>query len=313
MDIQCKRLGYDGPITLELANPDSGFRLLNNVLSAKATAVKPIILWNSEKKVGDLLTLRIIGRATAPGVTLTSTVGTSATVRAKSPQLAYAPAWQDGRFSVVAAKAAAAFFNVDAPTEAVYLAQQVGQTSFALNVKDKHKDFKTPITIVGDALPVGYTLAIKQDKDKYNVTLSGPKEAAEGPVAIKLVCFGDLKGRGRMVSKEIKLAVVNPLRISAVANGPLVPGQTQKVKVSLNRRGSDKQPVTVKWSNLPAGVSSPDFTLTAEQNEMEVELTAAADAKVGTYADLTVDAVSKYAGTAISAKSDKVTLEVKAP
>ena len=54
-------------------------------------------------------------------------------------------------------------------------------------------------------------------------------------------------------------------------------------------------------------------TLAADQNEIEVELSAAADAAVVKFEQLAVTATSKYAGTDISVESPAAVLEVKAP
>jgi hypothetical protein len=86
------------------------------------------------------------------------------------------------------------------------------------------------------------------------------------------------------------------------------------VKVTLARRGDDKQPVDVKFKALPAGVTAPEkTTLAADQNEIEIELTAAADAAVAKFDQLVAVVTSKYAGVDITVESAPVALEVKAP
>jgi hypothetical protein len=89
---------------------------------------------------------------------------------------------------------------------------------------------------------------------------------------------------------------------------------TQKVKFTLTRKGDDKQPVDIKFKALPAGVTAPEkTTLTAEQNEIEIDITAAADAAPVKFETLVAVATTKYAGTDITVESPAAVLEVKAP
>jgi hypothetical protein len=120
---------------------------------------------------------------------------------------------------------------------------------------------------------------------------------------------------GRSVqSGDVRLNVVTPLALALAPAGPLAPGGTQKVKLTLTRRGDDRQPVDVVFKALPPGVTAPEkTTLAADQNEVEVELTAAADAPAMNFAGLVAAAASKYAGVDIAAESPAVALEVKAP
>lgn len=87
-----------------------------------------------------------------------------------------------------------------------------------------------------------------------------------------------------------------------------------KVKVSVVRRGDEKQAIELKFKALPPGVTGPEkIVLAPDQNETEVELAAAADAGVTKFDQLAVSATTKLAGQDIAVDSPKVALEVKAP
>ena len=138
---------------------------------------------------------------------------------------------------------------------------------------------------------------------------------AEGLHTIRYFAFAEMgvNGRGTQ-SGDIRLNVITPLAVAVAPAGPIVQGQKQKVKLTLTRRGDDKQPVDLKFKALPAGVTAPEkTTLAADQNEIEVELSAAADAAVVKFEQLAVTATSKYAGADISVESPAAVLEVKAP
>ena len=94
-------------------------------------------------------------------------------------------------------------------------------------------------------------------------------------------------------------------------------GKKQKVKLSVTTtapEGAKPQAVTLTFKGLPAGVTGPgQITITAGAGkvELDVELSAAADAKVGKFDGLIVVARSKYLGKDVSVESPAVQLEVK--
>ena len=206
---------------------------------------------------------------------------------------------------------AAPLFDTALAAPAVSFPRRIGQAKFTLKLERKHKDFKAGVTMLLSGLPGGFQAAVKADKDNYNVTLTGPKDAAEGRVTWRLVSYGELGGRGQIVARDIPIDIVEPLAATIAPAGPLAAGKTQKARISLVRKGDDKQPVTVKFTKLPAGVTADEsYTIAADQHEIEVELTAAADAAVGKFEALTVEAASKYAGQDLSVTSAPAVLEV---
>ena len=67
-----------------------------------------------------------------------------------------------------------------------------------------------------DELPVGtkvtaanarFTSAIKPDKDVYQVTITGPKDAAPSQHKLRLVAYGEFKGSGQVLPLELPLVV----------------------------------------------------------------------------------------------------------
>ena len=76
---------------------------------------------------------------------------------------------------------------------------------------------------------------------------------------------------------------------SAVASNALyrrnlAKGQTLKTKIAVDRNPAYAGPITLTFQNLPKGVTAAAAMIAAGQNEVEVELTAAADAAAGTAA-----------------------------
>jgi hypothetical protein len=48
---------------------------------------------------------------------------------------------------------------------------------------------------------------VKADKDTYNITLTGPKDAAPGKHTIRLVSYGEFKGTGQVLITEVPVEI----------------------------------------------------------------------------------------------------------
>lgn len=269
---------------------------------------------------GELAELRIVGRADDTGRNTTATMTTTAQLRTARPQTAYPPAWHDGVLLVSALAERNSFYTVTADRTEVNFPRLVGETKLTLAMKRTDEKFKdTPLVVMPLGLPAGISAEIKRNgngpEETYDIVLKGAKEMPEASHTFRYLAFGELGTNGRTVqSGDIRLNVITPLAVAAAPAGPLVQGQKQKVKLTLSRRGDDKQPVDLKFKALPPGVTAPEkTTLAPDQNEVEVELSAAADAAPVKFEQLVAVATSKYAGADITVEGQAVALEVKAP
>jgi hypothetical protein len=96
LDVQCQRLGYDGPITLAVDSPRLGWQVSSNVIPEKANEVKLKVTAPADFAAGELATIRIAGRGEADGLGIDGMMATTAALRTVRPQMAYPPSWQDG-------------------------------------------------------------------------------------------------------------------------------------------------------------------------------------------------------------------------
>jgi len=320
LDVQCQRAGYDGPIRLATDSPRSGWQLFNAVIPAKANEARLYVVAPFDWSAGEIAPLSIVGTADANGREFTARMATTVQLRTARPQTPYPPAWHDSTVFVSATAAKPAFYSVVANKSEVNFPRLVGQAQLKLDfarLDDKFKD--VPLTVLPLGLPAGITAEVKRNgngpKETYDIVFKGTKDQAEGQHTVRYFAFAEYANSGRAVlSGDIRLNVITPLSIAAAPAGPLVQGQKQKVKLTLTRRGDDKQPVDVKFKSLPAGVTAPDkTTLAADQNEIEIELSATADAATAKFDQLIAVATSKYADADITALSPAASLEVKAP
>lgn len=320
LDVQCQRFAYDGPITLGVESSRLGWQVFNNVIPAKANEARLYVVVPLDFSPGELAELRIVGRADESGRGITATMATTVQLRAARPQTPFPPAWLDGAILASALAEQGSFYTVTADKTEVNFPRLVGETKVTLALKRTDAKFKdTPLVVMPLGLPAGITPEIKRNgngpDETYDITLKGPKDLAEGIHTFRYFTFAEVATDGRSIqSGDVRLNVITPLGIAAVPAGPLVQGQKQKVKLTLSRRGDDKQPVDLKFKSLPAGVTAPEkTTLAADQNEIEVELSAAADAALMKFDQLIAIATSKYAGADLTVESSAVALEVKAP
>ncbi|MCH8922884.1 MAG: PPC domain-containing protein, partial [Planctomycetes bacterium] len=320
--VECVRTGYNGPITLSLVGAAKGTELYNNVIPQGG---KNVSLWLSlpaEAKQGDFRSLRIVGTATIDGKQITAAVGTEALLRAKWPQMTTIPASLSGSLAVVVGPAVKPLFEISVSPKQIQFARTLAVGQFKVPLKRLNKEFKEPLQVVLEGLPAGVTYKVsKQGKGKdehYRVDLAGPKDIAEGEHKIRVIGLGAAKGQGyRVVLADVAFRTVTPLSVTVAPAGPIAPGKKQKVKVSLTTAAADgakPQAVVLSFKGLPAGVTGPGqiaITAGAGKVELEVELSAAADAKVGKFDGLIVVAQTKYLGKDVSLESPAVQLEVK--
>lgn len=312
IDVQCSRYGYEGPIRLRLENGGS-IQLLNDVIPEKAAEVKTTLVLPPDLPAGQLRAMRIVGTALVEGREVVRTVRTAPLVRTKLPSLSYPPAWRDGLLMLGTTAKVDPFYRTTVDKPVIRFPRQVGQAEFTLTLERKHQDFKAAISVLHAPLPSGFSLAVKQENDTYKATLTGPKELPEGWAMLELTAYGEM-GRGQASVHRLPIEVIEPLAVAITPAGPLVAGQSQKIKIRVVRKGDDRQPVSAKFVALPPGVSAAsEFLIPAEQDELDVDLTAAPDAAAVKFEQLNLEASTKYAGQDVRATSGLATLEVTRP
>ncbi len=205
--VQCNRQGYDGPVALTLEGAAPGYRLLNPTIPAQAKEHRLLLGVPAEAKPGDLHAIRLVGTAVVGDVPRAAVVGTLATLRTKQPQLAFPPAWQNGLVLIAVGGELPPFFATKPSGPSAAFNRESGQAQVSLTLERSNAEFKEGLTVLVEGLPDGFTAAVANDKDTYNVTITGPKDAADGTHAIRLVSYGEFKGQGLLAVNEIPLEV----------------------------------------------------------------------------------------------------------
>ncbi|HLJ11283.1 MAG TPA: hypothetical protein VKU82_08840, partial [Planctomycetaceae bacterium] len=95
------------------------------------------------------------------------------------------------------------------------------------------------------------------------------------------------------------------------AGGKLAKGQTLKIKVVAERNPAYGGPITLTLQNLPKGVAASAAMIAAGQNEVEVTLTAAADAATGEVKNIIVQGDGMNGNAKLTAASPANVLNVQ--
>jgi hypothetical protein len=320
LDVTAARNGYDGPIRLNVESTRSGWQVMNNVIPTKAAEVKLYVIPPADWDLAEIAPLRVVGQATEQPEIATATMSTVTQLRLAKPAMIYPPAWLDGLILVSGKVDKADFYTLAQTKPEVTFLRQIGQSQLTLAMQRTNAAFKdVPLTVVVPKTPAGLSAEVKRNgngpAETYDIILKGAKDIPAGRHTLRYFTYAELTGNGQCVlSNDVVVNIVDPLAVTVAPAGPIVAGQKQKVKLAVIRRGDDRQAVELKFKALPPGVTGPEkIALTADQNDMEIELTAAADAAPVMFKELVVIATSTTAGQNVTGESAAATLEVKKP
>ncbi len=320
LDVVAARNGYDGPIRLSIDSQRSGWLLFNNTIAAKAAETKLYVLPPADFSPAELAAVRIVGQATELSDAPVATMSTVAQLRLARPAMIYPPGWLDGLVLVSAAAEANEFYTVSQTKPEVTFLRQIGETKLTLAMQRTNAAFKdVPLTVMVPKVPAGLTVEVKRNgngpAETYDIILKGPKDIAAGRHKLRYFAYAEMTGTGLSVaSNDVVVNIADPLAVTVAPAGPIVAGQKQKVKLAVTRRADDRQAVELKFKTLPQGVTGPEkIPLAADQNEVEVELMAAADAAPVMFKELVAVATSTAAGQNVTGESAAATIEVKKP
>jgi hypothetical protein len=178
-------------------------------------------------------------------------------------------------------------------------------------------DFKDPITLAIQGLPPNVDLGnkpIDKDQNQVQITLTSKNNAPLGVHSIVITGAGKRGDQQiTVVAPAVNLDLRMPIDLSLdTAGGKLPVNGKLKMKAKVNRVLGFKTPVEVELKNLPKGVTAPKVTIPEGAAEVEIELTAAADAAVGAINNLSLVGTTNVAGENQSVTAANAALEVVA-
>ncbi|HUY32333.1 MAG TPA: PPC domain-containing protein [Pirellulales bacterium] len=315
LKVAAARIEYNGPITLSVVGAGNGIVLANQVIPEGKPDTQLSITLPPGFDQGQVRMMNIVGTAKIGESDFTAKASTLIPLRTLLNGLPYPPAGLDGSIGLGIGPLFADFFQLAVEPAVVPFAQVVGAATFTVKAT-KLNGFDDPITLAVEGLPPGVTAVvapIEKGKAEVAIQLAGPGAMAEGDHAFRVVGSATFQNQPKKVAAAGVLRVVKPIEVTAVPAGAINRGATQKMKITVTRNPAATAAVSIKFKNLPAGVGVPaEITIAEGRNEVEIDVTAAADALLGP-TPLTLVATTKVKEKTVTVESLPVALHVAMP
>jgi uncharacterized membrane protein len=177
-------------------------------------------------------------------------------------------------------------FNLSVPTMSTSLKQGDSKEG-AIGIK-RAKNFDQDVTLKFADLPEGVTLdpaspVIKHGDTEAKFTLKAGDEAPVGDFKVKVTGHPT---KGGDASNELKITVIQKDTFTlSVPSTTLKQGETKAVSISIKRDKDFDQDVTLKFADLPNGVTLDPASPVIKKGEADAKLTlkSAADASLGDF------------------------------
>jgi hypothetical protein len=301
--LQVTRRNYNGPIEVTVTSPP-GVSGTATVPAGQNGAMLLVTAEPAAKLAGHSLTL--VGKAAINDKVVAERAEVKAVVSQALGNLPFPPAHLTGELAVAVTEKPP--FTLQATF--AYPEGVRGQAVPVTITATKQAGFDEEITITTVVLPVpqGQQAAIpavnaKIPKGQTEVKVE-LKPAEKAPLGVVPLAF---TGKAKQMNREstvhaqitgVTLALPFDLQVEA-GDGKLAPEEKLKVKVKAVRKGGYKGPINLEVRNLPANVTAAKATIAENQDEAEIELSAAADAALGEKKDVNIQ------GTATAANSQQ--------
>lgn len=295
IDLDIARFGFDGEIELSLSRPDCGLQIVNSRIPPQAKTGRVYLVASEGWKLEQLESVKLVASAVgAPGNSCV--VSTRGIHRAKEPFVLNPDSQLDGVLVLGASTTTDSPFALEA-SGPVFFARPVRSHTAHMTLKRLQGEFKSGIEVVDSGLPPGWATQAKSDKDTFTLTISRNDQAAAEPDHLVIQAYGEFNGIGRLESFNLPIQWMDPLGVKLTFAEPIVRGGPVNVHASVIREGGDPQPVTLKFANLPPGITGPDsIAIPADQTEAKFELKIGNDVPLDSLQTLTVEASSKFHG-----------------
>ena len=175
-------------------------------------------------------------------------------------------------------------------------------------------DFDEPLTLAVQGL-ANVSLdgkSIAKAKGGTTLKLTAKKNAPLGVHSIVITATGK-KGKRTITvaAPALQIDLRMPITVSLnTAAGRIMAGEKLKIKARVERILGFEAAVELELKNLPEGVTAPKATIAQGEHEVEIELTAAADAPAATVKNLSLVATVKIEDDNQSVSSPGTALEV---
>jgi hypothetical protein len=308
------RRDYNGPITLSVAGLD-GATLANHVIPEGKNDTTMSVTAPANLESGQLQLIRVVGQAKIGEAEFRASASTLVVLRAQLNGLPYPPSDLDGSIGLGVGPVFAEYFQLSVEPSPVLFPQIAAAATVTVKTT-KANGFDDNITLALEGLPAGVTATaapIAKGQTQVAIPLAGPGALAEGDYKFRIVGSATFQNQPRqVVLGDVVLRVVKPFEISVAPAGAMNRGAAQKIKFTVTRTAA-AGPVAIRLKHIPAGLSLPaEITIPEGQNEVQIDVTAAADAPLGETKLIAVG-TSKVKEKFVAVESAPVALQVAMP
>jgi len=313
--VTAKRQGYAGPIELSVAGLPEGFVTSSSVIGPGRNDALLTVTAPANAAVGAMQNVQVIGKGRNGDQDVVVAADFAGALKQRFANMRFPPM----HVATTAASSVAApsgFAWKAEPAEVVFGKELSTKTKLVVQRLSEFDDVvAVAVQPPQNGLPAGVTVGVKnidKGQNEVEIAISADGKAALGDFTVGLV--GTLKKDKQTVTQPIalRLKLQAPLTVAVDPNGgKLKQGGELTVKVNVQRNPALKGAATVTLLNLPKGVTAAPGMLAAEANEVEVKLTAAADAAQGAVSNLAAKVEATVDNKKFEGTSGNVTLTVE--
>ena len=314
--ITATRPAHAGPIEISVAGLPDGITASKTVIGpGRLTAVLTLHA-RPDFAAGQLLGVKILGTAKIGEADVVASADVTTVLKTRFGNMRFPPASLTSSIAASTAPANGLTLKVE-PAEIVFgkdlsaKVKVIAERSLGLEEAVVLAVLPAP-----SELPAGVTAALKNiDKgaNEAEIVFTANAQAPLGDFTG--VLQGTLKQGDKTVVQPIpalRLKLQAPMTVTVdTAGGKIAKGKELAVKVKVLRNPAFTGPVTLTLQNLPAGVTAAPTMLPADAAEIDVKLTAAADAAAGAKADVNVKGEGMAGAAKLESVSPNVTITVE--
>lgn len=317
MTVTAVRGSFAGPITLTLLDAPEGLTATPAVIGPALLTTVMTISAAPNLSPGKIYPVRIAGTSQAGAVQYQAIATVTAAQKVTFSGLPTPPPLLSQ--SIAVGVSPAPFFVLKTDKPEIVFGKDLSATVKVVSTRTE--GFMDDITLAvlpppPAGLPPGVTATVKpiaKGTNEVEIVFAGNAQAPLGQFSAVLTGTGKM-GANTIVQPipALSLSLRAPFVLKPdFAGGIVAKGQTLKSKIVAERNPAYAGPITLTFQNLPKGVTAAPAMIAAGQNEVEVVLTAAADAAVGAVPNITVQGEGMSGNAKVTAASAATPLTVQ--
>jgi hypothetical protein len=265
---------------------------------------------------GQILGVKILGTAKLGDADVVATADVTPALKARFGNMRFPPASLTTAIAASTLPANGLALKVDPPE--IVFGKDLSAKVKVIAERSQGLDEAVALAVLPapSELPAGVTAAVKNiDKGTNEAEIVFTANAQAPLGEFSGILQGTLKQGDKTVvqpTPAIRLKLQAPMSVAVdTAGGKIGKGKELAIKVKVQRNPAFAGPVTLTVQNLPAGVTAAPTMLPAEASEIEIKLTAAADAAAVAKADVNVKGEGMNGAAKLESVSPNVTITVE--